>query len=509
MRLKVPQVTIATAIVFCHRFFLQQSHAKNDRRIIATVCMFLAGKVEETPRPLKDVIIVSYEIIYKKDPAAAQRIKQKEVYEQQKELILLNERSVLATLGFDLNVQHPYKPLVEAIKKFNVAKSALAQVAWNFVNDGLRTSLCLQFKPHHIAAGAIFLAAKFLKVKLPSDGEKVWWQEFDVTPRQLEEVSNQMLELYEQNKAPPSQGSEVEGSVGVGTRAAAKEPAVSEEQVSEQIPSHSAHQDSPACEVPPTSTENQSNDGSAEMGSVITDHKLDVEIRDSQLSDGLPQNDKERELAGGSNMGTQQIGAGDQDRIGDTNEAAELQRREDLALHNSCSVVRNLEYREGSIDQSPKEAIKMIDKDKVKAALEKRRKARREITLKKDDVMDEDEFIERELEDGVELAAEDEKNKWEGRPYGSECDSADCRRINEEIDDGKAVAGKRQSCKEAKLKEEITDDSSTLMNKHKRKAMYSPGGQPGDKKWLDPSYHDEVAEDVNWKGGVSYEEGNC
>jgi hypothetical protein len=50
----------------------------------------------------------------------------------------------------------------------------------------LRTSLCLQFKPHHIAAGAIFLAAKFLKVKLPSDGDKVWWQEFDVNPRQLE-----------------------------------------------------------------------------------------------------------------------------------------------------------------------------------------------------------------------------------------------------------------------------------------------------------------------------------
>lgn len=64
-----------------------------------------------------------------------------EVYEQQKELILLGERVVLATLGFDLNVHHPYKPLVEAIKKFKVAQNALAQVAWNFVNDGYDWSI--------------------------------------------------------------------------------------------------------------------------------------------------------------------------------------------------------------------------------------------------------------------------------------------------------------------------------------------------------------------------------
>jgi len=44
---------------------------------IATVCMFLAGKVEETVRPLRDVVLLSYEIINKKDPAAFQRIRQK------------------------------------------------------------------------------------------------------------------------------------------------------------------------------------------------------------------------------------------------------------------------------------------------------------------------------------------------------------------------------------------------------------------------------------------------
>lgn len=28
-----PQVTIATAIIFCHRFFHRQSHSRNDRRV--------------------------------------------------------------------------------------------------------------------------------------------------------------------------------------------------------------------------------------------------------------------------------------------------------------------------------------------------------------------------------------------------------------------------------------------------------------------------------------------
>jgi len=70
-----------------------------------------------------------------------------EVYEQQKEIILLGERVVLATLGFDFNLLHPYKPLVDAIKKFKVAQNALAQVAWNFVNDGYGKLLSLVYIP--------------------------------------------------------------------------------------------------------------------------------------------------------------------------------------------------------------------------------------------------------------------------------------------------------------------------------------------------------------------------
>ena len=93
-----------------------------------------------------------------------------------------------------------------------------------------------------------------------------------------------------------------------------------------------------------------------------------------------------------------------------TKEAAEVGRRDDPGSHEYSNVGRNMELREGPIGHSPKKAMKMIDKDKVKAALEKRRKEQREMKLKKD-VMDEDDHIERELEDGVELAVEDKKNK--------------------------------------------------------------------------------------------------
>ncbi|KAD6453745.1 hypothetical protein E3N88_08451 [Mikania micrantha] len=383
MRLKVPQVTIATAIIFCHRFFIRQSHAKNDRRTVATVCMFLAGKVEETPRPLKDVILVSYEINHKKDPEAAQRIKQKEVYEQQKELILIGERVVLATLAFDFNVHHPYKPLVEAIKKFKVAQNALAQVAWNFVNDGLRTSLCLQFKPHHIAAGAIFLAAKFLKVKLPSDGEKVWWQEFNVTPRQLEEVSNQMLELYEQNRMPPTQTSEVlDGSTG---GAVAQKTQVHGTNDSD---SHvGAATSRPTSDHPKTYQDQSNDDGSTDRNKDINSDVENNDGHDYESENGLKQHaDVDQERGGG----------------------------------------QSLEYK----SQTPKDVMKKIDKDKLRAALEKRKKARGGDVARRTDFMNDDDLIEQELEDGVELAAESEKNKHD-RIYNEVKEGQDFESVEE------------------------------------------------------------------------------
>ncbi|XP_039143228.1 cyclin-T1-2-like isoform X2 [Dioscorea cayenensis subsp. rotundata] len=204
MRLGAPQLTIATAVIFCHRFYLYQSHAKNDWRTIATACLFHAAKVEDTPISLNKVVTAAYEMIYRKDPDAAQQIRQKDVLDKQKSLVILGERMLLANIGFDFNVQHPYRPLVRALNKFEILEKNVRQVAWNYVNDWLRTTLCLQYKPHYIAAGSLYIAAKIHNVKLPSGKDYAWWNEFDVTPKQLNAVVQEMTDIlgYKRKSLP-------------------------------------------------------------------------------------------------------------------------------------------------------------------------------------------------------------------------------------------------------------------------------------------------------------------
>ncbi|KAL0389831.1 UNVERIFIED_CONTAM: Cyclin-T1-5 [Sesamum calycinum] len=374
MRLKVPQVTIATAITFCHRFFLRQSHARNDRR---------------------------------------------EVYEKQKELILLGERVVLATLGFDLNVQHPYRPLVEAIKKFKDAQNALAKVAWNFVNDGLRTSLCLQFKPHHIAAAAIFLAAKFLKVKLPSDGEKVWWQDFDVTPHQLEEVSNQMLELYEQSR--PSQANEAEGRAGGSQRPPSKGPRGNAEYPANYSSSHdgsaskgASFKPTPTRLVPdqphadyhrgPTKvTQTRISDCEISETNSHVYHKGDDEISGRQQHErqALPHPANSGDIQNNPMFRIEEHGEDDQE-----GNSREIQARDRVEQKDKYHG-RNLSHRSDTVGQSLQDAKTKLDKEKLKATFE-RRKARGDITQKMGPVDE----LERELEN-VQLPDENEQFKHE------------------------------------------------------------------------------------------------
>ena len=201
-----PQLSIATAIVFYHRFYARESYESYERFQVATTCLFLASKVEETPKKLKDVILECYKVqhntVQPPDPDSHDLHKLKEQ-------VLVCERELLRVLGFDLSVEHAYRPLLAYIKSISGTRD-LAQIAWNFINDSLRTTICLQYAPRCLAAAAAMMASNYLEAKLqkpcplpahpPGTGGK-WYDAFQVREHTINEIVRLIQQMYDDNKS--------------------------------------------------------------------------------------------------------------------------------------------------------------------------------------------------------------------------------------------------------------------------------------------------------------------
>lgn len=131
--LKLPRVAIATAMVFFHRFYAKHAFSDHDRFEVAVASIILAAKTEESPKKVNLVIEECYKLKMRgmqagrisnaesttgKDPMATSEAldPQSEEFSKLKERILLLERVLLHTIGFELSIDHPYKFLVDQIK---------------------------------------------------------------------------------------------------------------------------------------------------------------------------------------------------------------------------------------------------------------------------------------------------------------------------------------------------------------------------------------------------------
>uniref|UniRef100_U5EEQ9 Cyclin-K n=1 Tax=Corethrella appendiculata TaxID=1370023 RepID=U5EEQ9_9DIPT len=192
--------TVATGVVYFHRFYMFHSFQTFPRYVTACCCLFLAGKVEETPKKCKDIIKTAKGMLSDQ--------KMLSFGDDPKEEVMTLERILLQTIKFDLQVEHPYTFLVKYAKCLKGDSSKLqkmVQMAWNFVNDSLSTTVSLQWEPEIIAVALIYLASKLSKFTVVDwIGKQAthlkWWDMFvsDVTMEILEDICHQVLDLYQQ-----------------------------------------------------------------------------------------------------------------------------------------------------------------------------------------------------------------------------------------------------------------------------------------------------------------------
>lgn len=171
--IKVPQITITTAIVFCHRFLMRASLKRECEGIpkfhpfqIAATTLFLALKVEETPRKVRDLIQACCQVAQHNPSLKIDE--QSKDYWRWREQFSYAEDIVLETLCFDLSLVSPHRVLFELLKQYGLEHNKrLRNSAWAFVSDATSGELCLLVDAHTIAATALYAASRFFKVDMP------------------------------------------------------------------------------------------------------------------------------------------------------------------------------------------------------------------------------------------------------------------------------------------------------------------------------------------------------
>nr|XP_056719433.1 cyclin-T1 isoform X1 [Euleptes europaea] len=196
-RLNVSQLTINTAIVYMHRFYMVQSFTQFHRNSVAPAALFLAAKVEEQPRKLEHVIKVAHACLH---PQEALPDTRSEAYLQQAQDLVILESIILQTLGFEITIDHPHTHVVKCTQLVRASKD-LAQTSYFMATNSLHlTTFSLQYTPPVVACVCIHLACKWSNWEIPvsTDG-KHWWEYVDgtVTLELLDELTHEFLQILE------------------------------------------------------------------------------------------------------------------------------------------------------------------------------------------------------------------------------------------------------------------------------------------------------------------------
>jgi len=194
--LRLPQVTISTSQIILHRFYYRKSMKEYPVMRVAMTSLLLATKVEETARKIKDILNVFDRLLKKLhgqplDPLDSHSKR----YARWRGQLNSMELVVLKELGYILYVDHPHKFFFYYVDCL-ILNRHVAQRAWNFLNDSMRTNVCLRFRPEVVATGGIYLAVLLLQKKLPDK----WYELFDTSYEDMIEVASIISELYTRTK---------------------------------------------------------------------------------------------------------------------------------------------------------------------------------------------------------------------------------------------------------------------------------------------------------------------
>ncbi|KAJ1303328.1 hypothetical protein OPQ81_011524 [Rhizoctonia solani] len=228
-----PRRTIATAQNLYHRFHLFFSMKDFDFFDVTMACLYVSTKLHDTLKKPRDILMAAYCI---RMPELAAKSKtgtdvdiDPTILEADRHRLIAIERLILETICFNFRVRLPFAYVIKICREFHASKE-LTKLAWRLSIDSNRTLIGLQYPPHTIALGCIYLAALLMSAdpngpatsptydsrehsfrgddpsmivtKLTHPGE--WETKFYSRVEQLEDVAHALLDLLLLNPSSTS-----------------------------------------------------------------------------------------------------------------------------------------------------------------------------------------------------------------------------------------------------------------------------------------------------------------
>ena len=191
--LELAPTTVGTALGYRHR--RGESDAARELESVLPACVFLAAKVEEEPRRMRDVLNAFHAARH-----GGELLRDSREYWRLKEALVLEEQQLLRALGFDTLVETPHRLLFSYLHALR-ATAAVCELSAALCNDAdalvgrgaqaddgdeaLRA-------PNVLAAASIALAAQLLEAALPD----AWTRAVDVDDAALERACRTLLDCY-------------------------------------------------------------------------------------------------------------------------------------------------------------------------------------------------------------------------------------------------------------------------------------------------------------------------
>ncbi|KAL3852524.1 hypothetical protein ACJMK2_016152 [Sinanodonta woodiana] len=204
LKLHLKSVPLAAAAIIYHKFFRDNKLKDFDPYLIGTTCLYLAAKVEEQLISLRDVVNVAYRTLHRNKPA----LEIGDTYYLLRDSVARCELYILRALQFKVIFNLPHKYLIHYLKflkdwfePYQWEELPIACTAWACLRDFYHCSVCLTYKPQHLAVGVLYFAMLCLGVEVPyhKQAELKWWKVFaeDLTIDEIKEIIKDIMSVYE------------------------------------------------------------------------------------------------------------------------------------------------------------------------------------------------------------------------------------------------------------------------------------------------------------------------